>query len=143
MDLLLIQRDALASSLVGSLVLAINAKAAGQEVGVLFTQAALAALARGSFDWPRELSGQELRLLLADHAARVGAPVCGGRGDGRQLDAKALVARARDAGVVLYACPIWSALLGLDGGLPQGLQPLDAAGLLELIHAAKTVIGSL
>ena len=143
MDLLLIVRDALASSLVGNLVTALAAKQAGQAVGVVFTQEALAAIARGTFAWPRELSGQEMRLRMADHAASVGVPVSGGRGDGRQLDAKALVSQAGEAGVTLYACPIWSALLGLDGRLPKGLQAVDAAALLELIHAAKTVVGSL
>ncbi len=43
MDLLLIVRDALASSVASNLLTAIQAKEAGGEVGVLFTQEALAA----------------------------------------------------------------------------------------------------
>ena len=74
MDLLVILRDALASSLIGGLLLALNAREAGREVGVLFTEEALAALARGSFEWPRELSGQEMRLRLADGGAALGVP---------------------------------------------------------------------
>ena len=84
MDLLLIVRDALASSLIGGLLVAIEAREAGREVGVLVTQEALAALARGSFGWPRELSGQHMRLRMADRGAAADLPLLG-RGEGRQL----------------------------------------------------------
>jgi peroxiredoxin family protein len=142
MDLLLIVRDALASSLVGTLATAIGAREAGRRVGVLFTQEALAAVARGSFAWPRELSGQTMRLLMADRGPALGLPLLS-KGEGRQLDARALVARAHGAGVELYACPIWTALLDLDGRLPDGLRALDRPGLVNLLHDAKQVVGSL
>lgn len=142
MDLLLILRDALASSLVGGLRLAVEAKKAGQEVGVVFTQEALAALALGSFEWPREISGQEMRLIMADRGAAAGLPLSG-RGEGRQLDAKGLIAQAQEAGIILYACPVWSSLLGLENRLPHGMQTLDTAALLRLIQDAKKVIGTL
>jgi peroxiredoxin family protein len=142
MDLLLILRDALASSLVGGLLMALNARKAGQEVGVLMTQEALSAIALGSFEWPRELSGQEMRLAIADHGKAAGVPVLG-RGEGRQLDARGLLSQAREAGVVIYACPIWSSLLGLEGKLPDSLQGLDTAGLCDLIQDAKQVVGTL
>jgi hypothetical protein len=142
MDMLLIVRDALASSLAGNLLLALDARGRGREVGVLVTQEALAAVARGSFEWPRELSGQEVRLALADRGAALGVPVMG-RGEGRQLDVKGLIARARDAGVALYACPVWASLLGLDGTLPAGLRALDAGALADLIRDAKRVVGAL
>ena len=142
MDLLFILRDALASSLVGTLLTALDARRAGQEVGVVFTQEALAAAARGSFEWPRELSGQEMRLALADRGAAMGLPLAG-RGEGRQLDAKRLIAQAQEDGVMLYACPTWSSLLELEDKLPGGIQPLDTAALLLLIQDAKKVIGTL
>ncbi len=142
MDLLLILRDALASSLVGALLMALNARKAGQEVGVIFTQEALAAVVRGSFGWPRELSGQEMRLTIADRAANAGLPLLG-RGEGRQLDAKGLISQAQEAGVRLYACPVWSSLLGLEGELPYGLQVLDTEAALRLIQDAKKVVGTL
>lgn len=142
MDLLLILRDALASSLVGGLLTAVEAKTAGQEVAVVLTQEALAALARGSFQWPRELSGQEMRLLLADRGGAAGLPLLG-KGEGRQLDVKALVARATAAGVPLYACPVWSALLGLDDQLPDGLRALDKQAFLNVVRSTKTIIGTL
>ncbi len=141
MDLLLILRDALASSLVGSLAAAMNASKAGRKVGVLITQEALAALAWGSFEWPRELSGQEMRWRMADHAAAMGVPVSG-RGEGRQIDAKGLISQAQQAGVTLYACPIWSSLLDLEGKLPGGIQVLDAEGACALIEDAKQVVGT-
>ena len=142
MDLLLILRDALASSIIGGLLTALHAKRAGGEVGVLFTQEALAAIARGSFQWPRELSGQEMRLLMADRGAEMGLPLLA-RGEGRQLDAKGMLAKAREAGVVLYACPTWSSLLGLTGELPHGLERLDTDRLSGLIQSAKQFIGTL
>lgn len=142
MDLLLIVRDALASSVASSLLTAIQAKAAGRQVAVLFTQEALAAAARGSFAWPRELSGQEMRLTIADRGAANGLPVSG-RGEGRQLDVKGLFARAQETGVTLYACPLWASLLGLSGTLPRGLQALDTDAALRLIEDAKRVVGCL
>jgi peroxiredoxin family protein len=142
MDLLLIVRDALASSVASNLLTAIQAQAAGRRVAVLFTQEALAAAARGSFAWPRELSGQEMRLTVADRGAAAGLPLLG-RGEGRQLDVKGLMTRARDAGVILYACPLWSSLLGIADRLPPGLQPLESDAALRLIQEAKRVVGAL
>jgi len=142
MDLLFIVRDALASSVVGNLLTAAHAKKAGQDVAVVFTQEALAAVARGSFGWPRELSGQEMRFLMADRAGTLDVPVAG-RGESRQIDTKGLIAQIRDAGVPLYACPVWAALLGLDGKLPQGLQAVDTGAVCALLRDARQVIGSL
>lgn len=142
MDLLLILRDALASSLVGGLLMALNARAEGRAVGVLFTQEALAAAAGGCFEWPRELSGQEMRLTMADRGGAMGVPLLG-RGDGRQLDAKGLMSKAHDAGIALYACPIWTSLLGLDGKIPEPVQSLDNASLSSLLQDAKRVVGTL
>lgn len=142
MDVLFIVRDASASSLVGTILTALQAQQAGRTVSVLITQDALAALARGTFAWPRELSGQTARLTLADRGAAMGVPLLG-RGEGRQLDPKGLVTRARDAGIPLYACPVWSSLLGLDGAPPAGLQAVASGTLAELLCSARQVVGSL
>jgi peroxiredoxin family protein len=142
MDLLFILRDALASSLIGTLLTASAASTAGRRVAVLFTQEALAAIARGSFAWPRELAGQAMRLTMADRGATAGLAWVG-RGEGRQLDAKSVIAPAREAGVRLYACPTWTALLALEQSLPTGIEPLDSAALLALIENAKRVVGTL
>jgi len=141
MDLLLIVRDALASSLIGSLLVARDARAAGRTVAVLLTGEALAAAAGGTFGWPRELAGQSMRLGLADRGSKhLGLPLLA-KGEGRQLDAKALLA-VTAADVTVYACPIWSALLGLASP-PAGLTPLDRPGLARLVTEAGKVVGSL
>ena len=109
MDVLLIVRDALASSLIGSLLAARDAHAAGRSVAVLVTGEALAAAAGGTFGWPRELAGQAMRLGLADRGGRdLGLPLVS-KGEGRQLDAKGLLAATAAEGVTIYACPLWSA----------------------------------
>lgn len=142
MDIIFILRDALASSVVGTLLAALEAKEEGLDVGVLFTQEALAAAARGSFTWPREMSGQDVRYALADRGKALGLPVLG-RSDSRQLDPKGLIARAREKGVPLYGCPWWSNLLGLDGQLPAGFQAIDSKTALRLLREARRVIGTL
>ena len=142
MDIVFILRDALASSTIGTLLAALEAKEEGLDVGVLFTQEALAAAARGSFTWPREMSGQDVRYALADRGKVLGLPVLG-RSDSRQLDPKGLIARAREKGVVLYGCPWWSNLLGLDGQLPAGFQAIDSKTALRLLRETKRVIGTL
>jgi hypothetical protein len=141
MDLLMIVRDALASSLVGTLLAARNARDAGREVAVLITGEALAASAHGTFGWPRELAGQAMRLALADRGKALGLPLLA-KGEARQLDPKALLTATAAAGVALYACPIWSALLGLEAP-PAGLAGLDRPGLTRLLGEAGKVVGSL
>ena len=142
MDVLLIVRDALASSLIGSLLAARDAHAAGRSVAVLVTGEALAAASGGTFGWPRELAGQAMRLGLADRGGKeLGLPLLA-KGEGRQLDAKALLIATAAEGVAIYACPIWSALLGLDA-TPAGCTALDRAGLTRLLGEAGKVVGAL
>ncbi len=142
MDLLLIVRDALASSLIGTLLAARDARASGRTVSVLVTGEALAAAAGGTFGWPRELAGQSMRLGLADRGSKdLGLPLLS-KGEGRQLDAKGLLAATASDGVTVYACPIWSALLGLAAP-PAGLATLDRPGLARLLSEAGKVVGSL
>src|SRR4051812_21984949 len=134
MDLMLIVRDALASSLVGTLLAARDARAAGRDVGVLVTAEALAAVAGGTFEWPRELTGQAMRLALADRGKALGLPLTA-KGEARQLDAKALLAETAATGVPVYACPLWSELLGLAAP-PAGLTAIDRPGLTRLFANA-------
>jgi hypothetical protein len=142
MDLLFIVRDALASSLIGTLLAAQDARQAGRTVGVVVTSEALAAVAGGSFGWPRQLAGQAMRLGLADRGSKaLGLPLLT-KGEGRQLDPKALLAATIADGMPVYACPLWSALLGLDAP-PARLTPLDRPGLARLLAEAGKVVGSL
>ena len=142
MDLVFIVRDALASALVGTLLAARDAHASGTRVAVLVTGEALAAVAGGSFAWPRELAGQTMRLGLADRGATALALPLVAKGEGRQLDPKALLAATLAAGVTVFACPLWSALLGL-GAPPTGLSALDRPGLTRLLTEAGKVVGAL
>jgi len=142
MDLLFIIRDALGSSAVGTLATAVEAQQGGRRVAVLFTQDALAALAGGSFEWSRTLSGPRTRMALADAGKRAGLPTFA-RGDARQLDPKATVAWAKDAGVTLYACPFWSELLAIEGELLEGLEAIDKDATISLLADAGQVVGSL
>lgn len=142
MDLLLIQRDALASSLVGNMLLAKTMCEAGHSVAILFTQEALAALLQGSLEWPRELSGQEMRLRLADRAKEAGLPVAG-RGEGRRVDVLGLLGLAKESGVRFYACPIWSPLIASSEVPPEGFEALDGVGLTDMIMNSRRVIGTL
>ena len=141
MDLVVIVRDALASSLVGTLLAARDAHDAGRDVAVLLTGEALAAVAGGTFAWPRELGGQAMRLALADRGKALGLPLVA-KGEARQLDPKALLAVTGTAGVTLYACPLWSALLGLTTP-PACLTAIDRPGLTRLLLEAGKVVGSL
>lgn len=141
MDMLLICRDALASSLIGNLKIAIAAQKTGQKVGVLFTGEALSALNNGTFLWPRELREQDLRLAMADNAGSQGIPITG-RGEARQIDIWQLLEQAKAEHLPMYACPLWSALLGIINHLPPGIQDLDMPAALKLIGEAKNVIGS-
>src|SRR5947207_3027616 len=127
MDVIFIVRDALASALVGTLLAARDARADGRDARVLVTSEALAAVAGGTFAWPRELAGQAMRLALADRGKALGLPLAA-KGEGRQLDARALLADAAAAGVPVYACPRWSELLGLAAP-PAGLTAIDRAAL--------------
>lgn len=142
MDMILICRDALASSLLTNLVTAIEAKRSGVDVGVLFTEEALTAICRGVFLWPRELREQEVRYKMADNAKQADIPIWG-RGQWRQIDAFSLLSKAAEAGVPMFACPLWTGLLELDGEIPRGVTALNHTELLEMLRNARTVIGAL
>ncbi len=142
MDLVFIVRDALASALIGTLVAARDARRAGRATTVVITGEALAAVAAGTFGWPRELAGQAMRLGLAERGTRDLALPLLSKGEGRQLDPKALLAAVMADGVAVHACPIWSTLLGLATP-PAGLAALDRPGLTRLLAEAGKVVGSL
>jgi peroxiredoxin family protein len=142
MDLLFILRDATGSSAVGTLSAAREAHGAGKEVAVLVTQAALAAFAGGSFEWPRALAGPPMRMALADRGKELGLPVHA-RGAARQLDPKALASEVAESGVRLMACPTWSALLGISDSPPAGFDRVSSETVTSLLAEAGQVVGSL
>jgi len=143
MDLLLICRDGLANSLTSAMLTAMEAKKAGVDVGVLFTQEALRCVAgEGVLRWSPGLTGQELRLRLADVAIASNLPIAGGKGEGRELDAMALVEAAKKAGVSMFACPLWAKLLGLQK-LPEGIKVMEPPALIKALQETKKVIGTI
>jgi peroxiredoxin family protein len=142
MDLLFILRDATGSSAISTLVGARDAHAGGHEVAVLVTQGALSALATGSFEWPRSLSGPPMRMALAGAGKALNLPIAG-KGAAKTLDPKALLREVSGAGVTLLACPTWTALLGIEDALPEGLEAVSAENLTKLLVNAGQVVGSL
>jgi peroxiredoxin family protein len=141
MDLLLICRDAVASSLLSNLILAIEAHKSGKEVVILFTQEALSALINGTFLWPKGLHGQRTRLTMADNASDFNIPVML-RGEGRQINAMGIIENAIKIGIPMYACPLWAKLLDLKGKLPEGIKEMDFETAINALFNAKKIIGS-
>jgi len=123
--------------------MAMEAKKAGIDVGVIFTQEALRCVAgEGTIRWSPGLTGQELRLRFADVAIASDLPIAGGKGEGRELDAMALVGQAKEAGVPMFACPLWARLLRLDK-LPEGITVVEPSALLKMLQETKQVIGAI
>ena len=142
MEIVLICRDALSNSLLGNLMFATEARKGGKDVAVIFTQEALAALCGGVFAWPNELQGQRNRVQMVARAQTMDIPISG-RGEAKQVNARALLARAQESGVKTIACPLWTSLLGLEDKLPKGMEKMDHSQVMQMVIQAKTVIGSL
>ncbi|MFC2072418.1 hypothetical protein ACFLUU_06930 [Chloroflexota bacterium] len=143
MDILFICRDALGSSIMTNLALAIQAKNSGSDVAVLFTEEALQGLTDGILRWPPELLGQEIRYKMADNAVDAGMTKASGGGQARHIDPRASLVEARQKGVPMFASPIWVTLLGLSDKLPGELSKVSPADELKMLKEAKTIIGSL
>src|SRR3990172_11019133 len=121
MDLLFICREATEDSVIGNVGMAMQAKAAGRESAVLFTEEALAALAGQAFHWSPLFSSRPARIAISRNATALGLPVAAERDD-RWTDLRRLLEAAREAGVRLLACPVWSQILDVDGRLPDMIE---------------------
>lgn len=140
MDMILICRDALENSLVGNVAMALEAKKAGQDVGILFTEEALAALAGESFGWSPLFQSRDARIKISRNATAMGVEVADVK-DNRWTDLSRLLTSASGAGVRLMACPIWSQILAVDGKLPPQLSSLDSGAMLKELEEARIIIG--
>ena len=140
MDTILICRDALENSVVGNVALAMEAKKAGQDVGILFTEEALAALAGESFGWSPLFQNRDARIKISRNATAMGVEIADVK-DNRWTDISRLLSSASGAGIKLMACPIWSQILAVDGKLPPQLTSIDSAALLKELKEAKIIIG--
>jgi len=142
MDMLLICRDALESSVIGNVALAMEAKKAGQDVAVLFTEEALAALAGESFRWPPLFESRNARAKISKNATALGYEVSNSK-DSRWTDLSRLLKAAKDTDIDLMACPIWSKILDVEGKLPPEISTIDNATMLQALRDAKTIVGGL
>lgn len=140
MDMVFICRDALENSVIGNIMLGMEAKKAGNDVGIVFTEEALAALGGESFGWSPLLQGRDARIKISRNAKSMDIPVSDVRDD-RWTDMSRMLRWAKEGGVKLWACPIWSRLLAVDGKLPPEVTVLDMAALLKELKEATTVIG--
>ncbi len=143
MKLLFICRDGLEDSLLSTVAMATEARKTsdGDEVGILFTGEAVAALAGQSFDWSPLLRDWGTRMLVSRNATEMGYPLANPR-DIRWTKPRQLLPAAREAGVRLIACPLWSKLLGVEDKLPEELERPDMAALIQELRQSDKVIGS-
>ena len=140
MDLLFICREATEDSVIGNVGMAMQAKAKGRESAVLFTGEALAALAGQAFHWSPLFASRPARIAISRNATALGLPVAAER-DARWTDLGRLLQAARDAGVRLLACPVWSQILGVDGRLPDAIERPTTDEVLAALESAKVVGG--
>ncbi|OGW14729.1 MAG: hypothetical protein A3G93_09465 [Nitrospinae bacterium RIFCSPLOWO2_12_FULL_45_22] len=135
-------RDALENSIISNLGMAMEAKKAGEEPEVIFTQEALAALSGASFDWSPLFRQREIRMKIAKNAEKRGIPVASAK-DARWTDMKRLIKGAKEAGVTMSACPLWSDLLEVKGKLPPEITEIGSTEVLKRLKEATAIIGNL
>ena len=141
MDMILICRDGMENSVIGSVAMAMEAKKAGQEVGIIFTEEALACLGgQAAFRWSPGFRDRYSRINALRNATAMGMET-GNPKDARWSDLSRLLKQAKGAGVNLMACPIWSQILAVDGNLPPEVAPIDRPTLLKELQQAKVILG--
>jgi len=138
--MILICRDAVENSVVANVAMALEAKKAGQDVGILFTEEALAALAGQSFGWSPLFQNRDARIKISRNATAMGVEIANEK-DNRWTDISRLLTSASKAGIKLIACPIWSKILAVDGNLPPQITAISSADLLKELKKAKIIIG--
>ena len=140
MDLLFICRDAMENSIIANVAMALEAKRRGKDAAVLFTEEALDGLAGSSLTWARLFQNRPSRIAISRGATEMGIPIASERDD-RWTDVPRLLSHAREAGVRLLACPIWSEILHIDGSLPDTIEGVSTDELMTAFESAQ-VIGS-
>jgi len=140
MDMILICRDAVEDSVIGNVAMTMAAKKEGQDVGIIFTEEALAALAGESFGWSPLFQNRDARIKISRNATAMGIEVADAK-DNRWTDLSRLLKAAKEAGVRLMACPLWSQILDVDGKLPPEITAIDSATMLKELKEAKIIIG--
>jgi hypothetical protein len=142
MDILFICRDGLYDSLINHLAWSISLCKGGKTVGILFTGDALHCLCNGMINYPDSLAGVEVKKAIASGAHQLGLSLHSAR-DPKGIDIRPLLTQAKDSGVLLFACPIWSNLLKLNAKLPEGVSQITMEKLMDEINSSVKVIGGL
>ena len=140
MDIMLICRDALENSVISNIAMAMEAKKNGSNAGVVFTQEALVALAGGSFRWSPLMENRDTKIKVSKNATAMGIQIASEK-DKRWTDIYRLLRSAKEAGISLMACPLWSQLLQVEGKLPPEISTVDSQTLFKEMNQAKTIIG--
>lgn len=140
MAVALVWKDGTEDSLLGSLSLAMEWRKAGEDVTVIVTEEALAALAGRGLAWSDALKDRASRMRILKGARELGLAYHRDF-DARWTEPAKLLAQARQAGVRLLADPVWVTLLAADGSLPDFLERTDTAGLLRTLRESSPLIG--
>ncbi len=141
MSHVIICREALEDSVLGSLALARAFANKGETIAVVFTSEALDALDKGTFGWSRNFKTREAQAAVIATAEESGLPLAHRELDSRWSDIRGFVVSMKGLqGMQLIACPIWCRLLGIDEGLDY-LERISEEQLVDLLQTADTVIG--
>jgi hypothetical protein len=142
MDIMFICKEASLSSFITNLTFAIKAQNDGSKAGVVFTEEALMAISGGGVcGWPLLLRERSVNIKISKALRELGIPAMSTR-DAREIDIKNLMKEAKNKGVTLLSCPLWSGLLGDEGKIPAEVVKIDIESLIDEIRTAKTIIGS-
>ncbi len=141
MSTVLICRDAIEDAVLGNIALARTMAQRGDEVALIFTGEALAALDKGTFRWSPNFKTRDGRSAVIATAEAYGLPLAHGDLDSRWSDVRALVrSMADEENLRLVACPLWGRLLNLDPDLDY-LDRIDEGQLVDLLKKADTIVG--
>ena len=112
------------------MVVATGLKNMGEDVAILFDQEALLAVAQNSKEWAPLMQPHATALSEAFH--KLGFPP----------DVSGYLKMAVTAGVPLYSCPGWAAIIGEVAKLPPEVQVIPTReDFIRLYADAKKVIG--
>ena len=140
MDLIFICRDALENSVISNIGFALEARKAGMDVGVLFTEEALLAMAGESFRWSDLFQGRDTRARISKNATSMGIEVANQK-DSRWTDLTRLLCLAREKGVRLFACPLWVQILDVKQEISSRLELLEMETIIQELTKAKIIGG--
>ncbi len=141
MTIVLICRDALEDAVLGNVALARAMASRGEEVALVFTGEALAALDKGTFRWSPNFQTRDARGAVIAAAEAHGLSLAHRELDARWSDVRSLVrSMADEKNLRLVACPLWARFLDLDGELDY-LDRIDEGQLVDLIKKADAVVG--